>query len=455
MNGEDSGETKMRAQLELIGGMRPGDADRPPSFVHVADVHLGLGDEDSERFHDYGDALAAAVEHAVRTRVTCFLIAGDLFDRRDISAATLRLARRALEPLRKAGIPAYAIEGNHDRARPGASSSWVRYLADEKVLYTLAPEWVDGKLVLAPHDRWSNRGAIARVGGIALCGLGFLGNRAEVALAEVAAQLPAEPTVLLLHAAVAEAVALPLGSVKGEALLALRPRVVYAALGHGHYRYAWPDESGAEARAPLAWNPGSLEYVRVDDTRRPERGFYHVTLGQAPVVTFVATRKRPIVRAQVDVSALDSGEAVAVEAARAAAALVKPGGAQPIVQVVLVGRARFGRYRIGLEAVDAAVRAATQALEVRIELRLDDGAAGLAGGDDGLDLAALRREVLAELVRGAQLVPEAAEARLLGLIEGWREAGSLRGEVDGDADEVIASLHGVLHPDATDFGGTP
>jgi len=431
----------MRAQLELIGGSK---ADKPPSFVHVADVHLGVGEEGSERFHDYGDALAAAVEHAVRARVSCFVIAGDLFDRRDISSATLRMARRALEPLRRAGIPAYAIEGNHDRPRQGSSSSWVRYLADEKVLYTLAPDWVDGRLVLAPHDRFANRGAVARVGGLALVGLGFLGNRGDEALKEVAAQLPADvPTVLVLHAAVQEAIALPMGSVRGEGLLALRPRMAYAALGHGHYRYAWPEAD------PVAWNPGSLEYVRVEDVRRPERGFYHVTLRGSPEVTFVRTEKRPILRVQIDVSTCQSPDQVAAAAARAAAALGR-GGVAPIVQVLLVGRAIFGRYRLGLEGVDEAVRAATGALEVRIELRLDGADAVVV--DDGIDLVTLRREVLAELLRSSQVAPAVDEGRLCALIEDWRAGGGLRGD-GGDADDVIGALYGVLHPGAGDFGG--
>src|SRR5690349_653694 len=107
---------KQKAQLELLGAPpRVVRAEARTTFVHVADVHLGLGDEGGERFHDYGDALAEAAHHAVRTRATFFAIAGDLFDRRDITAATLRLARRALEPLREAKIPVYAIEGNHDR----------------------------------------------------------------------------------------------------------------------------------------------------------------------------------------------------------------------------------------------------------------------------------------------------------------------------------------------------
>src|SRR3954464_14114707 len=126
----------MAAQLELLTG-RPRTPSSAVRFVHVADVHLGLGEEGSERFHDYGDALAAAVQHAVRVRASFFLVAGDLFDKRDISAATLSLARRALTPLRDAGIPAYAIEGNHDRARAGALSSWVRYLGDDGLLHTL------------------------------------------------------------------------------------------------------------------------------------------------------------------------------------------------------------------------------------------------------------------------------------------------------------------------------
>ena len=438
----------MAAQLELLTPRPKAPAPARPSFVHVADVHLGLGEEGSERFHDYGDALAAAALHAVRARASCFLVAGDLFDRRDISAATLTLAKRALTPLREARIPAYAIEGNHDRARDGSVSSWVRYLADEEVLYTLAPEWEDGRFVLAPHDRRHNRGAIARVGGMALVGLGFLGNRAEEALAQVAEQLPTDvPTVLLVHAAVQEAIALPMGSVRGETLAALSPRPAYVALGHGHYRYAWPSQQ------PLAWNPGSLEYVRVNDVRQPERGFYHVMLGPTPDVAFVRTEKRPILRVKVDLTPLTLAEEVPAAAAEAARA-VRTGKTRPIVQVTLTGLARFGRYRIGLDAIHDAVTDAVSALEVRIELKLDGDGAGALDEVAALDLAALRHDVLGELLRGSQVVPETGVEPLIGLIERWREDGTLERPLDRDgaeADEVAGALYGLLYPEAGDF----
>jgi DNA repair exonuclease SbcCD nuclease subunit len=283
---------------------------------------------------------------------------------------------------------------------------------------------------------------------MALVGLGFLGNRAEEALAQVAEQLPRDlPTVLVLHAAVAEAIALPMGSVRGETLAALAPRPAYVALGHGHYRYAWPAEK------PLAWNPGSLEYVRVDDVRQPERGFYHVTLGPAPEVGFVRTEKRPILRVRVDLTALGLAEELP-EAAAAVARAARVGRARPIVQVTLTGLARFGRYRIGLDAIHEAVAQAVDALEVRIELALDGDAAGPQGEAAALDLTALRHEVLGELLRGSQVVAETAVEPVIDLIERWREDGVLERPLDrdrGDADEVAGALYGLLHPDAGDF----
>src|SRR5689334_6488530 len=104
-------------------------------FLHISDVHLGAFAEDATRRQDVADAFARSLEMAISERADFVVIAGDLFDRKVVSPDVLHShARAALERLRAASIPAYAIEGNHDEAAHGARHSWVTYLGAEGLL---------------------------------------------------------------------------------------------------------------------------------------------------------------------------------------------------------------------------------------------------------------------------------------------------------------------------------
>ncbi len=108
-------------------------------IVHVADTHLGrrrLGGRLPDQ--DFADALAAIVTTAIAERADAFLIAGDLFDAPRIEPPSLHQAMDCLRPLRDAGIPVIAIEGNHDKLSPHSQGpTWLHFLADEELLCLL------------------------------------------------------------------------------------------------------------------------------------------------------------------------------------------------------------------------------------------------------------------------------------------------------------------------------
>src|SRR2546429_3848544 len=58
-----------------------------------------------------------AVDAAISRKVDLFLHAGDLFDRPDPRNADRRFAAQQLRRLRDAGIPVFAVAGNHDCPR--------------------------------------------------------------------------------------------------------------------------------------------------------------------------------------------------------------------------------------------------------------------------------------------------------------------------------------------------
>jgi len=100
---------------------------RMVSFLHAADLHLGLRITRFEGEHadKIRDARFQAMEKmltvAKERQVDFILIAGDLFDDAAMDGTT---ARRAFHMLEEASCPVYVLPGNHDPLLPG--SVWER-----------------------------------------------------------------------------------------------------------------------------------------------------------------------------------------------------------------------------------------------------------------------------------------------------------------------------------------
>lgn len=124
------------------------------TFLHLADVHLGYDRYDSpERSKDFFLAFRDVVRrYAIQDPVDFVLIAGDLFEHRQIQPGVLNQAQIVLRELQQAGIPVLAIEGNHDNRPYGVKTSWLRYLADHGELILLEPEAGEEGLELRPRS---------------------------------------------------------------------------------------------------------------------------------------------------------------------------------------------------------------------------------------------------------------------------------------------------------------
>ncbi len=100
--------------------------------VVVADVHEGIQfgyrvdpvTGISERAMDFHRNFVAAARWAIDHGSKLFIIAGDLFDRTNVSPAFREMVRRdVVEPLGQAGVKVWLLAGNHDQPRIAARST--------------------------------------------------------------------------------------------------------------------------------------------------------------------------------------------------------------------------------------------------------------------------------------------------------------------------------------------
>lgn len=380
-------------------------------FLHISDVHLGAFSEDDVssrvRRQDVADAFARALELAIAEQADFVVIAGDLFDRKVVSPDVLHShARAALEKLRAASIPAYAIEGNHDEAAHGARHSWVTYLGAERLLIPLRPvlehrgarpEQHPGARpeIAFPADETAERpaGRAVAPGGIPIVGLGYLGSRTDEVLEALPGLLPElgvgapgrpSPAIVLLHAMRSPTRHSPQdggaepGTFTTAALAGLAERNVYLALGHGHRRVV---SAGRDAPASFAYaSPGSLEYIHETDFHLEDpRGALLVDVDDDGRFTVAArdTVKRPRCAVTVDLAGVAApADLHAAVISRCAEVGVPP---KAILGIRLAGEPPFSRSQLPVLALERRIREAFA--PVSLDVRFDEGA--LEGGSGG------------------------------------------------------------------------
>lgn len=252
-----------------------------PRFLHLADVHLGFDRYDNpQRSRDFFAAFYDALDkYALDPPVDFVLIAGDLFEHRNILPATLNQAQVCLERLQEAQIPVLAIEGNHDYRPYGTQTSWLRYLADWGLLILLEPNDDEG---LEPWDAETRGGGYLDLPcGVRVVGSRWYGSAAPQAIAKLAQslqQLPPPPnyTVMMFHHGLEGQIARYTGALSYQDLLPLRQAGVdYLALGHIHKHYA---EQG------WIFNPGSVEANSISENQEQNpRGVYLVSLEEGKI----------------------------------------------------------------------------------------------------------------------------------------------------------------------------
>ena len=381
-------------------------------FIHLADVHLGYDQYGSKvRYDDFARAFINILEDAIRRRVDVVLIAGDLFNKRAIDALTLTQAYESLQRLKTQGIPVVAIEGNHDRSYYRDGMSWLKFLAQQKLLALLGPVMRDGEPVLASWSSESLLGAYVDVPDgagqhrLRVYGLPWFGAstaRVVESFASALSRARAEETregvayrVLMMHTGVDGVVPQLHGLPTRAQLEPLHGLVDYLALGHVHKPYEMDG---------WIYNPGSTETCGADETQWEDRGYYHVEVdtegievnGQAATgrkhfAHHLVNQRRPFWRFVFRVDGL--GEPVLLaerfdEFCRRQAAENRSSGQAPVVEMVLNGVLGFDAGSLDRPRLEEIIRAHFRPLIARLhnltrDVDFDPDDEGLDGRDRG------------------------------------------------------------------------
>ena len=84
-------------------------------FAHISDTHLGIRQYNlDEREDDFYRAFHESVDKIIESKCDFVVHSGDLFDEPRPQVKAMVEARDAIDRLLEAGIPIYAIAGNHD-----------------------------------------------------------------------------------------------------------------------------------------------------------------------------------------------------------------------------------------------------------------------------------------------------------------------------------------------------
>ena len=340
------------------------------SFVHLADVHLGCMQYGlAERFDDFGRAWLDAVRLAIAQQVAFVVIAGDLFEKRNVEPLALMKAQEGLRLLRNAGIPAIAVEGNHDRALYREGYSWMEYLDAQGDLILLDPCSASAPGCHYQRHSRGQGGSYIDIGGVRVVGQPYLGASAPRVLEEMAAHLrlagqgEAEYVVYACHAGLEGIVARAPGCLTETEFASIRPYADYLALGHIHRQFQ---------RDGWLFNPGSLETCRSDESDF-ESGFFLVEIDTEASAKHQATLQRPWRRPFVRlVFPVDGHENSAdllggfhefLLAEAAARSWADP----PVVEIKLTGRLSFDAATMDLSALKEITHSCFGALHVELK----------------------------------------------------------------------------------------
>lgn len=410
-------------------------------FIHCADIHLGKTYRNSQaaniRYEDFFSTLAQIVADAISGQVDFMLIGGDLFHIGQILPKTFARTIETLQPLKDAGIPCIAIEGNHDWIHRRDSISWMEALSELGYICLLRPQRTDdGGYNFAPFDRDTGSGGHLQIGDLNIYGLGYIGAQAGNHVERICQAVSTENNILLFHVGIWSYSPVEIGNMKPEEAHPLAERFDYVALGHGHKPYIVETPEGR----PYAYNPGSPERVNFGE-QKYAKGYYLVAAEKGSFTAeFKSLQPRPMLVATIDLNGAENVDAALELFTSQVEELLDAvdDERQPLLELKLTGKVSFHPFELGRERLRQLLAEIAAPLHVEIKNQLSQVSFAGATESSKKSLAEIEQEVLSELI-GFGSEYQGREEELVRLSIALRKAVQVGG-VDGD--DLLALLDG-------------
>ena len=230
-------------------------------IVHCSDLHLGKrlsGTKDyvTKRYMDFFNAFATFVDKVEEIKPDVCLIAGDIFDKKeinpDILSKTEYLFKRLKDNVKKDII---AIEGNHDNSRI-LEESWLEYLQEQNILKVFY------------YNKDFEEKNYLKIDDINFYPVGYPGFMIDEALTKLSEKLnPQEKNIVIVHTGISGGINTLPGLVSTSILDLFKDKAMYIAGGHIHSFTTYPKEK------PYFFVSGSLEFSNVQNEKSDKKGF--------------------------------------------------------------------------------------------------------------------------------------------------------------------------------------
>ena len=230
-------------------------------IVHCSDLHLGKrfsGNKDyvKKRYMDFFNAFATFIDKVEEIKPDVCLIAGDIFDKReinpDILSKTEYLFKKLKDNVKKDII---AIEGNHDNSRI-LEESWLEYLQEQNILKVFY------------YNKDFEEKNYLKIDDINFYPVGYPGFMIDEALTKLSEKLnPLEKNIVIVHTGISGSTNTLPGLVSTSILDLFRDKAIYIAGGHIHSFITYPKEK------PYFFVSGSLEFSNVQNEKSDKKGF--------------------------------------------------------------------------------------------------------------------------------------------------------------------------------------
>ena len=230
-------------------------------IVHCSDLHLGKrfsGNKDyvKKRYMDFFNAFAAFIDKVEKIKPDVCLIAGDIFDKKeinpDILSKTEYLFKKLKDSVKKDII---AIEGNHDNSRL-LEESWLEYLQEQNILKVFY------------YNKDFEEKNYLKIDDINFYPVGYPGFMIDEALTKLSEKLnPQEKNIVVVHTGISGSTDTLPGLVSTSILDLFKDKAIYIAGGHIHSFTTYPKEK------PYFFVSGSLEFSNVQNEKSDKKGF--------------------------------------------------------------------------------------------------------------------------------------------------------------------------------------